>query len=441
MLNKDLGIDMGAEKILKYAKMFGFDKKVGLDDEIGESEGKVPNTEDKLKSVQSMLRADIDKKMANVFTDITRAKNREEYEKRIDKIVSWAAEDETPGRVEAMNRLKELKVKEDKVEEIADLIVYSYFNSAKWGTGDTFNLSIGQGENAYTPAQVARYVAAIANGGYLVDISVVDKIVSSDYSSVTIDENKKEKINFKNPESLKELTKGMKLVATKGTGAKVMSSFPIPVAAKTGSAEMTGKIPTANEYQYLKSHASSYGIDIRQAEKLAEQLKAKKEKELSEAKKKELQAKLKDKSITEEEKEDIEKQLAGKIEVKLEDTDKLNAQYLRKAMKELKPDLTDEQIDRFKDDYGTFTWSVAFAPADDPEIAVVCVIPQGDSSIYSMFPVREVLGQYFGLLSNNGQLTEEQKKNMTKEQEQRYQEKKQQEESEKQVNYGVKPIN
>ena len=400
------------------------------------------NTEDKLKSVQSMLRSDIDKKMANDFTDITRAKNREEYEKRIDEIVSWAAENETPGRVEAMKRLKEIKVKEDKVEEIADLIVYSYFNSAKWGTGDTFNLSIGQGENAYTPAQVARYVAAIANGGYLVDISVVDKIVSSDYSSVTIDENNnKEKIDFKNPELLKELTKGMKLVATKGTGAKVMSSFPIPVAAKTGSAEMTGKIPTANEYQYLKSHASSYGVDIKQAEKLANQLKAKKEKELSEAKKKELQAKLKDKSLTDEEREDIEKQLAGKIEVKLEDTDKINAQYLRKAMKELKPDLTDEQIDRFKDDYGTFTWSVAFAPADDPEIAVVCVIPQGDSSIYSMFPVREVLGQYFGLLSDNGQLTEEQKKNMTKEQEQRYQEKKQQEESEKQVNYGVKPIN
>lgn len=442
MLNKDLGIDMGAEKILKYAKLFGFDKKVGLDDEIGESAGKVPNTEDKLESVQSMLRSDIDKKMANDFTDITRAKNRKEYEKRIDEIVSWAAEDETPGRVEAMKRLKELKVKEDKVEEIADLIVYSYFNSAKWGTGDTFNLSIGQGENAYTPAQVARYVAAIANGGYLVDISVVDKIVSSDYSSVTIDENNnKEKIDFKNPELLKELTEGMKLVATKGTGAKVMSSFPIPVAAKTGSAEMTGKIPTANEYQYLKSHASSYGVDIKQAEKLANQLKAKKEKELSEAKKKELQAKLKDKSLTDEEREDIEKQLAGKIEVKLEDTDKINAQYLRKAMKELKPDLTDEQIDRFKDDYGTFTWSVAFAPADDPEIAVVCVIPQGDSSIYSMFPVREVLGQYFGLLSDNGQLTEEQKKNMTKEQEQRYQEKKQQEESEKQVNYGVKPIN
>ncbi len=442
MLNKDLNIDMGAEKILKYAKLFGFDKKVGLDDEIGESAGRVPNTGDKLKSVQNMLRADIDKRMANDFSDINRAKNKDEYEKRIDKIVSWSGEEKTPGRIETMDRLRKLKVKEDKVEEIADLVVYSYFNSAKWGTGDTFNLSIGQGENAYTPAQVARYVAAIANGGYLVDISVVDKIVSSDYSSVTIDKNKeKEKIAFKNPESLKELTKGMKLVATKGTGSKVMSKFPIPVAAKTGSAEMTGKIPTANEYQYLKSHASSYGVDIKQAEKLANKMKAKKEKELSKEKRKELENKLKDKSIKKEEKEEIEKQLSKKIEVKLEDTDKINSQYLRKAIKELKPTLTDEQIDRFKDDYGTFTWSVAFAPADDPEIAVVCMIPQGDSSVYSMFPVREVLGQYFGLLNNNGQLTKEQKLNMTKEQEKQYLEKKQQEESEKQVNYGVKAKN
>lgn len=442
MLNKDLGISMGAEKILKYAKLFGFDKKVGLDDEIGESAGKVPNTEDKLKSVQSMLRADIDKKMANDFIDITRNKDREKYEKRIDEIVSWSGEKETPGRVETMERLRKLKVKEEKVEEIADLIVYSYFNSAKWGTGDTFNLSIGQGENAYTPAQVARYVAAIANGGYLVDISVVDKIVSSDYSSVTIDKNKeKEKIDFKNPESLKELTKGMKLVATNGTGSKVMSKFPIPVAAKTGSAEMTGKIPTANEYQYLKSHASSYGVNIKEAEKLANQMKAKKEKELSEDKRKELEAKLKNKSTTKEEREEIEKQLSEKIEVKLEDNDKVNSRYLRKAIKELNPILTDEQIDRFKDDYGTFTWSVAFAPADNPEIAVVCVIPQGDSSVYSMFPVREVLGQYFGLLNNKGQLTEEEKKNMTKEQEKQYLEKKQQEESEKQVDYGVKAKN
>ena len=61
---------------------------------------------------------------------------------------------------------------------------------------------------------------------------------------------------------------------------------------------MTGKIPTANEYQYLKSHASSYGIDIKKAEKLANQLKAKKERKLSEAKRKELKEKLKDESLT-----------------------------------------------------------------------------------------------------------------------------------------------
>ncbi|TQQ84126.1 penicillin-binding protein [Peptacetobacter hominis] len=441
MTNQDLGIDMGADKLLEYAKLFGLDEATGLKDEIGENPGKVPNTEDKLESVKSMLRSDIDKKFANYFEGITRNSNRDEYDKKIDEIVSWADEEETPGRAETMKRLEKLGMKEDYIEEAADLVVYSYFNSAKWGTGDTFNLGIGQGENAYTPAQIARYVAAIANGGYLVNLSVVDKVVSGDYSTVTIDDNgEKTKIKFKDDSNLEDITEGMKRVATDGTGKKVMSNFPISVAAKTGSAEMTGKIPTANEYRYLVSHASSYNVNINEAKKLAEKLKQEKEKELTERKEKELKEKLEDKKTSKEEKEEIQKQLDEGVEVKLEDTDKVNASYLRKAIKELNPNLTDTDIDRFKDDYGTFTWSVAFAPADDPEIAVVCVIPQGESSVLSMFPVREVLGQYFGLLDSD-ELTTEQKKNMTKDQIKQYEEQKQQEEEKNTVNYGVKANN
>ena len=441
MTNKDLGINMGAEQILKYTKMFGLDEPAGVEEEIGGRPGKVPNTEDKLEGVKSMLKADIDKRLAYYFTDITRKENKEEYEKRIDEIVSWAEEKETPDRVEAMKRLKNLKVKEDKIEEVADLIVYSYFNSAKWGVGDTFNLAIGQGENAYTPTQMARYVAAIANGGYLVDVSVVDKVVSSDHSSVKVDENKeKEKIDFKNPDALKDLTKGMRLVSKQGTGKKVLSSFPIDVASKTGSAEMTGKIPTPNEYNYLKSHIGSYGVKLNDATKLADKLKKDKEKKLTEEKIKELNKKLEDKETSIDEKKEIEKELREGVEVKLENTDNVNATYLRKAIKELNPKITDKEIDKFKDDYGTFTWGVAFAPADKPEIAVVCVIPQGESSILPMFTVREVLGQYFGLLDNDS-LTPEEKKNMTKEQIKQHEEKKVQEENAKKVDYGVKANN
>ena len=43
-----------------------------------------------------------------------------------------------------------MKVKEDRVETLADNIVFSYLNFAKWSTADTFNISIGQGENQYT---------------------------------------------------------------------------------------------------------------------------------------------------------------------------------------------------------------------------------------------------------------------------------------------------
>ena len=70
-------------------------------------------------------------------------------------------------------------------------------------------------------------------------------------------------------------------------------------------------------------------------------------------------------------------------------------------MKELNPKLTDDTIDKNKRNYEPFSWSVGFAPADDPEIAVVCMIPQGEQGSYSMIPLREVMGAYFGLLDNN----------------------------------------
>ena len=72
----------------------------------------------------------------------------------------------------------------------------------------------------------------------------------------------------------------------------------------------------------------------------------------------------------------------------------------RKAIKLLNHKLTNEDIDSFKEDYGSFAWCVAFAPADNPKIAVACMIPQGESSSYAVLPIREVLGSYFKLKPN-----------------------------------------
>jgi len=49
--------------------------------------------------------------------------------------------------------------------------------------------------------------------------------------------------------------------------------------------------------------------------------------------------------------------------------------------------------------YDEFAWYVAFAPYDDPQIAVACVIFQGGSGRYPTPIVRDVIGEY---LKNNG---------------------------------------
>ena len=401
---KDPSVKVGAKGIIEYAKKFGLDDYTGLNEEIDERKGSVPNMAAKLETTKTLLRDYLTKEMANDFTDISKSKNPKEYENRIEEIVSWADETKTVGRVEAMERLTKMKVKEDRVETLADSIVFSYLNFAKWSTADTFNISIGQGENQYTPAQMARYVAAIGNGGNLVELSVVDRVISNDYNNVDIDENKVENIDFNNPEKLKDLIEGMKRVSTQGSGKGIFGpNYPISVASKTGTAEKSGKIPTENEVEYLKSHMSSYGVSLDEAVKLAEKMKKAREKELTEERINEIKEELKRKDLKEEERKSLEEELKDGVNVKLEDTDKVNASYLRKAIKELNPKITDEKIDSYKESYKSFAWAVAVAPADDPEIAVVAMIPQGESSSNAMLLIREVLGSYFDLDNNKGE--------------------------------------
>jgi penicillin-binding protein 2 len=305
-----------------------------------------------------------------------------------------------------MERLAKLNVKEDEIVNICDLAKFSYFNFGNWTDADTFNLAIGQGENAYTPAQIVRYVAAIANGGNLVEVSTVDKVISSDYSDIEVDKNKIEKIPFNDASNLKDITEGMKLVARQGTAKGVFGNFPIDVAAKTGTAERSGKIPTKNEYEYLKSHLSSYGVDPNEAIALGNKLKDEADKEAAEDFYKQQEEELKQeekeskKLFSFGKKEEEETETNKKQEYVPDKSDAKKAVYLRLAIKELNDNITDEDIDRFKDSYKSFAWAVAFAPADDPEIAVVTVIPQGESSAFALLPIREILGQYFGLIND-----------------------------------------
>lgn len=196
-------------------------------------------------------------------------------------------------------------------------------------------------------------------------------------------------------------------VTTDGSAKGIFSNFPVSVAAKTGTAEKSGKIPTSNEYKYLLSHMNAYNVSTEEATKLANKLKKEREDELSKERTEEIKLELKDKDLDDKKRKELEEELQEGVKVKLEDNDKINASYLRKAIKELNPKITDDKIDEFKQSYDSFAWSVGFAPADNPEIAVVSMIPQGSSSTYAMVQVRELIGAYLSVEGKNKSIKQE----------------------------------
>lgn len=298
MTGQSLNLGMNANKILEYAKKFGLDSDTGLEGQLEERNGRVPSEEQKIENTKVQLKYALERTMRTHFEGIDYEENRDEFEEKIDKIVSWIDEDKTPGRIETMKRLKKLGVKESYIESDADYMVYSYFNFAKWGVGDTFNLAIGQGENAYNPSQVVRYVAALANGGYLVNLNVVNKVETSNGKIAEVANRRLDKISFKNNSNLNDIKIGMVNVSTQGLAKDAFGNFPIKVATKTGTAEKSGKIPTEKEYDYLMKHLSSYSLDKNKVLERYNKLKADKERELTNEKIKDLKTKISDTSIS-----------------------------------------------------------------------------------------------------------------------------------------------
>lgn len=413
----DPNAKIGPEEVMEYAKLFGLDERTGLYEDLGtESKSTVPSEEAKIQSTKSMLKTYLNKVMKNSFTDITKDENPEEFATRIQQIANWCEEETTPGKAEVLKRLEELKVKEDDLETLADEIVYTYLNFSKWTTSDAFNLAIGQGENAYTSAQVVRYISAIAKGGTLNKLYVVQKSISSDYSQVEVKETESEKIDFKDDDNLKDIIIGMKRVVTEGTAKKILGDLDVSIVAKTGTAEKSTKIPTDNEYEYLMSHLSSYNVDKDEVLEVYYKLRAEREKELTQARIAEIKEQLESKDIDDETKAELEQELKEGVSEKLpDDNDRINAAYLRKAIKELNHNITDDDIDAFKETYGDFGWSVAFAPADDPEIAICVMIPQGNSGTYATLPMRDIIGYYMGLSGKSSNDTNSNTKDETAE--------------------------
>lgn len=120
-----------------------------------------------------------------------------------------------------------------------------------WNPGETISAAIGQSYNTFTPLQMAKYVAMIANRGKNLDVTIVKSIINPDGSEVSRDEyesyvNEKlglqqenvEEMNFKE-ENIEAILEGMRGVTSEsgGTAYSTFRNFNIEVGGKTGSAQ------------------------------------------------------------------------------------------------------------------------------------------------------------------------------------------------------------
>ena len=120
-----------------------------------------------------------------------------------------------------------------------------------WNPGETISAAIGQSYNTFTPLQMAKYVAMIANRGKNLDVTIVKSIINPDGSEVSRDEyesyvNEKlglqqenvEEMNFKE-ENIEAILEGMRGVTSEsgGTAYSTFKNFNIEVGGKTGSAQ------------------------------------------------------------------------------------------------------------------------------------------------------------------------------------------------------------
>lgn len=115
-----------------------------------------------------------------------------------------------------------------------------------FSTESAVHSAIGQGSNAYTPAQLARYVSTLANGGKNYNLTLIDKVNS-----------RKGKLVYKNKAKLSNkveasdstwnaIHQGMRAVVTQGTVRNFFKDTKIAIAGKSG---------TAQENKHRNSHS------------------------------------------------------------------------------------------------------------------------------------------------------------------------------------------
>lgn len=352
--NSSLGYDIDVDDILKTAKLFGLGEETGI--EIGEVTGNVPSAEQKLAITELNVR-DYLYNNAHTFFPKAVADDIDKLRENLYKIAGWTSQN--PSYDELITMLDEqTDVKKSQVEHVAERIKFDYFISAGWGMGDLFNISIGQGDNAYTPVQMASYVATLGNGGKKNKVSVIAGVEDE---GLTV-KPKAEDLNL-DQNDVSEVIKGMRAVATGGTLAGFFSNYPVAVAGKTGTAENQAIRQPKSEVKYIQDHlgslnaAAGTSVSWEQVEKRMEKMMEEEPERYPSPD------------------ETVDEALIAASDYKI----------------------TYAMINKDKGSYEYFAWTIAMAPAEEPEIAMAVMLVEGGYSSNAAPVIKGICDEYFDL--------------------------------------------
>lgn len=130
---------------------------------------------------------------------------------------------------------------------VPDPIWKQEVKSEDWFLGNTYHISIGQGDLLTTPIQILQSINTIANGGQLLKPRFVEKIENVEGEVLESFEPEIIRKDFINKDYLSVIAEGMRMAVSEGI-VYPLRNAKVPVAAKTGTAEF-GTRNAKGEYE------------------------------------------------------------------------------------------------------------------------------------------------------------------------------------------------
>jgi penicillin-binding protein 2 len=132
----------------------------------------------------------------------------------------------------------------------------------RWLPGDTVNMAIGQGDLLTTPLQLAAGYGAIANGGKVMRPHVLSQVLGED-GKATRSFKPDVAFDSKVPASdLAIMDSALRTVTLDGTAADAFNGFEVPVAGKTGTAQVAKKDDYAWFVGYAPAEDPEYVVAV-----------------------------------------------------------------------------------------------------------------------------------------------------------------------------------